>query len=103
MSKKRTVVVLLLIVGILLTLVGNVSARQAKPKFFLIAHGGPGNSFWVTVMKGMNDAAAFLNVDATWLGADTASNEAMVGFWEDAQGQVILFIIVFISGQRRVH
>jgi simple sugar transport system substrate-binding protein len=84
MSKKRTVVVLLLIVGILLTLVGNVSARQEKPKFFLIAHGGPGNSFWVTVMKGMNDAAAFLNVDATWLGADTASNEAMVGFWEDA-------------------
>jgi simple sugar transport system substrate-binding protein len=84
MSKKRTSVVLLLIVGILLTMVGNVSARQAKPKFFLIAHGSAGNVFWVTVMKGMDDAAAFLNVDATWLGADTASNEAMVGFWDDA-------------------
>ena len=84
MSKKRTIVVLLLIVGILLTLVGSASARQEKPKFFLIAHGGPGNVFWVTVIKGMTDAAAFLDVDATWLGADTASNEAMVGFWEDA-------------------
>jgi len=84
MSKKRTIVVLLLIVGILLTAVGNVSARQEKPKFFLIAHGGTGNAFWVTVIKGMNDAAAFLNVDATWLGADTASNEAMVGFWDNA-------------------
>jgi len=84
MSKKRTIVVLLLIVGILLTLVGSASARQDKPKFFLIAHGGPGNVFWVTVIKGMTDAGAFLDVDATWLGADTASNEAMVGFWEDA-------------------
>ncbi len=84
MSKKRTIVVLMLIVGILLTLVGNVSARQEKPKFFLIAHGGPGNPFWVYVIKGMTDAAALLNVDATWLGADTASNDAMVGFWDDA-------------------
>jgi simple sugar transport system substrate-binding protein len=25
-----------------------------------------------------------MDVDATWLGADTASNEAMVGFWDDA-------------------
>jgi simple sugar transport system substrate-binding protein len=75
---------MLLVVGMLLTLVGGASARQAKPKFFLIAHGGPGNSFWITVIKGMEDAAAFLDVDATWLGADTASNEAMVGFWDDA-------------------
>ena len=80
MSKKRTLVILILVVGILLSLVGGAAARQEKPKFFLIAHGGPGNVFWVTVMKGMADAAAFLDVDATWLGADTASNEAMVGF-----------------------
>ncbi len=84
MSKKRTLVVMLLIVGILLTSIGGAAARQEKPKFFLIAHGGPGNSFWLTVIKGMEDAAAFLDVDATWLGADTASNEAMVGFWDDA-------------------
>ena len=84
MSKKRTLVILILVVGILLSLVGGAAARQEKPKFFLIAHGGPGNVFWVTVMKGMADAAAFLDVDATWLGADTASNEAMVGFWDDA-------------------
>ena len=84
MSKKRTIVIMLLVVGLLLTLVGGALARQEKPKFFLIAHGGPGNVFWVTVMKGMEDAAAFLDVEATWLGADTASNEAMVGFWDDA-------------------
>ena len=84
MTKKRTVIVMLLIVGVLLTLVGGASARQETPKFFLIAHGGPGNVFWVTVMKGMDDAAALLGVEATWLGADTASNEAMVGFWDDA-------------------
>jgi simple sugar transport system substrate-binding protein len=84
MSKKRTIVILLVTVGMLLTLVGGASARQEKPKFFLIAHGGPGNAFWVTVIKGMTDAAALMNVDATWLGADTASNEAMVGFWDDA-------------------
>jgi simple sugar transport system substrate-binding protein len=84
MSKKRTIVVMLLVVGLLLTLVGGALARQERPKFFLIAHGGPGNVFWVTVMKGMDDAAAFLDVEATWLGADTASNEAMVGFWDDA-------------------
>jgi simple sugar transport system substrate-binding protein len=75
---------MMLVVGMLLTLVGGASARQEQPKFFLIAHGGPGNSFWLTVIKGMEDAAAFLNVEATWLGADTASNEAMVGFWDDA-------------------
>ncbi len=84
MSKKRTIVIMLLVVGMLLTLVGGASARQAKPKFFLIAHGGPGNSFWNVVIKGMEDAAALMNVDATWLGADTASNEDMVGFWDDA-------------------
>jgi len=84
MSKKRTIIIMLLVVGTLLSLVGGASARQEKPKFFLIAHGGPGNTFWVTVIKGMTDAAAFLDVDATWLGADTASNEAMVGFWDDA-------------------
>ena len=84
MSKKRTLIVMLLVVGIMLTLVGGAAARQEKPKFFLIAHGGPGNSFWLVVIKGMEDAAALMNVDATWLGADTASNEAMVGFWDDA-------------------
>ena len=84
MRSKRNVVVLLVVVGLLLTAVGGLAAQEAKPKFFLIAHGGPGNVFWVTVIKGMTDAAAFLDVDAEWLGADTASNEAMVGFWDDA-------------------
>jgi simple sugar transport system substrate-binding protein len=84
MSYKKRIVVMLLVVGVLLTLTGGATARQEKPKFFLIAHGGPGNSFWVTVIKGMTDAAALIDVDATWLGADTASNEAMVGFWDDA-------------------
>lgn len=84
MRSKRNLVVLLVVVGILLTAVGGLAAQEARPKFFLIAHGGPGNSFWVVVIKGMTDAAAFLDVDAEWLGADTASNEAMVGFWDDA-------------------
>ncbi|MCZ7546887.1 MAG: substrate-binding domain-containing protein [Anaerolineae bacterium] len=82
--RKRNVAILLIIAGMLLTAVGGLSAQEARPKFFLIAHGGPGNVFWVTVIKGMTDAAAFLDVDAEWLGADTASNEAMVGFWDDA-------------------
>ena len=85
MSKiVRLVPVLLLIVGILIASFGTTGAQEERLQFFLIAHGGPGNSFWVTVMKGMDDAAAFLDVDADWLGADTASNEAMVGFWDDA-------------------
>src|SRR3990172_3314990 len=82
--KKRTLVIMLLVVGMLLSLVGSATAKQDKPTFFLIAHGGPGNSFWNVVIKGMNDAAALIDVDATWLSADTASNEAMVGFWDDA-------------------
>lgn len=81
---KRKLTILLLVVGIVLTLVGGIAAQEERLQFFLIAHGGAGNSFWVTVMKGMEDAAAVLDVDATWLGADTASNEAMVGFWDDA-------------------
>jgi simple sugar transport system substrate-binding protein len=84
MSKKKVLVVVLLIVGILMATVGGAGARQEKPKFFLIAHGGPGNSFWVVVIKGMEDAAELMDVDTEWLGADTASNEAMVGFWDDA-------------------
>jgi simple sugar transport system substrate-binding protein len=84
MLRKRNVALLILVVGMLLTLVGGISAQDERLQFFMIAHGGAGNSFWVTVMKGMDDAAAFLDVDATWLGADTASNEAMVGFWDDA-------------------
>jgi len=81
---NKKLAVSLLVVGLLLTLVGGISAQDMRLQFFLIAHGGAGNSFWVTVMKGMEDAAAVLDVDATWLGADTASNEAMVGFWDDA-------------------
>jgi len=81
---KRNLTIMLLVVGLVLTLVGGIAAQEERLQFFLIAHGGAGNSFWVTVMKGMDDAAAVLDVDATWLGADTASNEAMVGFWDDA-------------------
>jgi len=81
---KRNLTIMLLVVGLVLMLVGGVAAQGERLQFFLIAHGGAGNSFWVTVMKGMDDAAAVLDVDATWLGADTASNEAMVGFWDDA-------------------
>ncbi len=33
MSKKWTLVILLVVVGMLLTLVGGASARQEKPKF----------------------------------------------------------------------
>ena len=80
----RLIPVLLLICGILIASYGSAGAQEERLQFYLIAHGGPGNSFWVTVIKGMEDAAAFLDVDATWLGADTASNEAMVGFWDDA-------------------
>jgi len=81
---KMKLTLILLVVGLLMIAIGGSTAQEARLQFFLIAHGGPGNSFWVTVIKGMTDAAAFLDVDATWLGADTASNEAMVGFWDDA-------------------
>lgn len=81
---KIKLTLILLVVGLLMVAIGGSTAQEARLQFFLIAHGGPGNSFWVTVIKGMTDAAAFLDVDATWLGADTASNEAMVGFWDDA-------------------
>lgn len=81
---KRKLTLILLTVGIVLMAMGANAAQEQRLQFFMIAHGGPGNSFWNVVIKGMDDAAAFLDVDATWLSADTASNEAMVGFWDDA-------------------
>lgn len=84
MGKKRSIVTLLLALGILMTLVGGATAQEETRPFFMIAHGGPGNSFWNVVIKGMEDAGALLGIDVTWLSADTASNEAMVGFWDDA-------------------
>lgn len=36
-------------------------AIGAEYTFYIVSHGGPGDPFWGVVMKGMEDAAAFLN------------------------------------------
>jgi simple sugar transport system substrate-binding protein len=48
-----------LLLALLLSLVGSVFA--AEYTFYIVSHGGPGDPFWGVVMKGMQDAADFLN------------------------------------------
>ncbi len=58
---------LLVVFGITLGLVGQTNAEAKKLKLVVVAHGGPGNPFWVTVIKGANDAAKIFGVDFQWL------------------------------------
>jgi len=76
--------VLAVVFGVLLVGVGQIGAQDQKLKLIIVAHGGPGNPFWVTVIKGMNDAAAIFGVDAQWLSPNNDDVEGMVKYLDDA-------------------
>jgi hypothetical protein len=73
---------LLVVCGLVLTSVGQTQAQDKKLKFIIVAHGGPGNPFWVTVIKGMNDAAKIFGVDAQWLSPNNDDVPGMAKYLE---------------------
>jgi simple sugar transport system substrate-binding protein len=84
---KRTISVLaslLVVMGLVLTVNGNAQAQAKKLKLILVSHGGPGNPFWVTVIKGMNDAGALFGADVQWLSANTDDVPSMPKYLQDA-------------------
>lgn len=50
----------LLLVGLVAIGLGTLAFAK-EYTFYIVSHGGPGDPFWGVVMKGMQDAAAFLN------------------------------------------
>lgn len=83
----------LLVVALVLCSVCLTGLTLAKTyKFYVISHGGPGDPFWGVVMKGVEDAAAFINkgnadgdvVEATYLGPAKYSIEELVNMLNSA-------------------
>jgi simple sugar transport system substrate-binding protein len=62
--KRWTTAVLILVV--LMTILAPAVSAQApkKPVFYVVSHGGPGDPFWTVVIRGVNDAAKVLDVEA---------------------------------------
>ncbi len=81
---SRLLAVALLILGVAVIGIGVVGAQDDGLSFAIVSHGGAGNPFWITVIKGMDDACALLDADCQWLADDTYGLEAMAGFWDDA-------------------
>src|SRR5579871_6750387 len=84
---RRTISVLaslLVVMGLVLTVNGTATAQAKKLKLILVSHGGPGNPFWVTVIKGMNDAGALFGADVQWLSANTDDVPSMPKYLQDA-------------------
>lgn len=75
---------LLVVMGLVLTVSGQAQAQEKKQKFILVSHGGPGNAFWIAVIKGMNDAGKIFNVDVQWLGDPVDSIPDMPKYLEQA-------------------
>jgi len=76
--------VMTVVLGIALMSFGLVGAQDKKLKLIMVSHGGPGNPFWVTVIKGMNDAGQIFGVDVQWLSANTDDVTAMPKYLDDA-------------------
>jgi simple sugar transport system substrate-binding protein len=85
MSKTvRLIPVLLLIVGMLIASFGSAGAQNDQLVFSMVSHGGVGNAFWITVIRGMDDACALLDADCAWLADPVDSVQDMPGYWDDA-------------------
>jgi simple sugar transport system substrate-binding protein len=85
MSKTvRLIPVLLLIVGMLIASFGSAGAQDDQLVFSMVSHGGVGNPFWITVIKGMDDACALLDADCAWLADPVDNVDDMAGYWDDA-------------------
>lgn len=82
---KRITLVALLIVGILLTSVGSMSAQDqnSAPVFVMIAIADGSNPFFAIHIKGMEDACAAINAQCQWL-APSADTNDLAGFFQDA-------------------
>jgi simple sugar transport system substrate-binding protein len=75
---------LLVVFGLTLGIVGQTNAQAKRLKLVVVAHGGPGNPFWVTVIKGANDAAKLFGVDFQWLSPNNDDVQGMVKYMDDA-------------------
>jgi simple sugar transport system substrate-binding protein len=85
MSKTvRLIPVLLLLVGMLIASFGSAGAQNDQLVFSMVSHGGVGNAFWITVIRGMDDACALLDADCAWLADPVDSVQDMPGYWDDA-------------------
>lgn len=86
-SIKRFISVLAILTvvsGLALMSVSSINA-QAKPlNIIMVSHGGPGNPFWVTVIKGMNDAGKTFGVNVQWLSANTDDIPSMPKYLDQA-------------------
>jgi simple sugar transport system substrate-binding protein len=80
----RLLPVMLVIVGIILTSFGGAVAQDDELVFSMVSHGGVGNPFWITVIKGMEDACALLSADCAWLSDPVDNVDDMAGYWDDA-------------------
>jgi simple sugar transport system substrate-binding protein len=75
--KLKTLKILLpifiIVMGVSMVAIGGAAAQDDGLTFSMVSHGGPGNSFWNVVIKGMDDACALLDANCQWLGDETFS------------------------------
>ena len=53
--------------------------EEGKLNFYFVTHGAPQEPYWAMVIKGMQDAATALGVNATYIAPETFSIEEMIG------------------------
>lgn len=88
----RKAILFVVVVLVLLSIGFSGVALGKTYRFYVISHGGPGDPFWGIVMKGVEDAAAFLNkgnpdgdvIEATYLGPAKYSIEELVNMLNSA-------------------
>jgi simple sugar transport system substrate-binding protein len=80
----RIIPVVLLVAGLVIATGAPVGAQDSQLTFSMVSHGGVGNPFWITVIKGMDDACSLLNADCAWLADPVDSVDDMAGYWDDA-------------------
>lgn len=85
-------ILILLVVAFVGVLAFSVTAFCKTYRFYVVSHGGPGDPFWGVVMKGVEDAAAFVTkgnpdgdvIEATYLGPAKYSVEELVNMLNSA-------------------
>ena len=86
--KNRVILLFVLVCLTALLFGGIVEAKTFN--FYIVSHGGPGDSFWGVVMKGMNDAVDLINkgtddtINATYSGPAKYSVEELVNMLNSA-------------------
>ncbi|MGQ9472569.1 MAG: sugar ABC transporter substrate-binding protein [Candidatus Caldatribacteriaceae bacterium] len=88
----RRISLLLMVALVLCSVCLSGLALGKTYKFYVVSHGGPGDPFWGVVMKGVEEAAAFINkgnpdgdvVEATYQGPAKYSIEELVNMLNSA-------------------